>query len=84
MKRLIAIALLSCQPTVTPAPASECDTACAVLERLECPEAKPTTKGLTCVLFCEQHENDGLIQIGCVARSQTLGDVRQCAVRCDR
>ena len=60
----------------------DCSRACEVLGSYDCPEAKPTKKGASCVRVCEA--NREMLSISCVSRAQSLDDVRTCHVECVR
>jgi hypothetical protein len=60
-------------------PTAPCEVACARMAALNCPEARPTPKGLTCVQVCAATPAYALDQ-GCVARATTLEALRACGV----
>ncbi len=58
-----------------------CYLACQKLEKLGCPEAKPTAAGATCTQVCTNTESSGVISMNpeCVARSSSCPIARACA-----
>jgi hypothetical protein len=60
--------------------ASECDAACAVLEKLGCPESKATPAGASCLDVCAA--NAGRLDTSCVAKATSAETVRTCHVKC--
>lgn len=55
---------------------SPCGRACARLEQLGCPEAKPTPKGTTCSEVCENAVAEGIkLDTDCIERATACSDV---------
>lgn len=78
---LALLALPRCTPAADPWGASEdCAGACSVLRSLGCPESQATAGGETCEAVCTG--NIESLNVGCVARSESVADVRSCNVRC--
>lgn len=74
-------------PPVTPAPVltPSCTTACANLERLGCPEARPTKGGLACVTICERASQIQDMRLGCVSSASNFTALLACeTVRCTK
>lgn len=86
---LVGLVACSAQPTspVAPVPtaprAPSCAAACANLERLGCPEARPTKGGLACVTICERASQIQDMRLACVVAASSFTALRACeTVRC--
>jgi len=81
-------ALVACGPSPMPAGydpkqvTGSCADACARLDSLGCPEARPTPGGHGCVEVCEATASLGQLLVGCVSRAQTVDAMRACHVGC--
>ena len=60
-------------------PATVCERACSRLAALNCPESRPTERGLTCVQVCESTPAYAL-DPACVAEATTQAGLRACGV----
>lgn len=90
LQRIVAVALVSIvacarQPPrepdiviVMPDAGHGCDSACAVLAELQCPNVAPASA--SCVDFCVA--NSDLLDVPCVAAQRTRGGLARCHVRC--
>ncbi len=93
---LLALLLVGC-PATAPGPASPelpplgppsaypatFEGACANLERLRCPEARPTRSGISCPRVLERAAELRDIHVACIASASDLVDLRACGgVRC--
>lgn len=89
---VLMVSVTVCRPTNAPATldapdglaATNCQAACERMAALGCPEAKPTTAGLSCVQVCEDVLDAAFIPIQptCIAGAQSIDAVRACNVRC--
>jgi hypothetical protein len=62
---------------------ASCSSACSNLERLGCPEARPTTRALTCVTICERASAIQDMRLACVSAAPSFTALRACeTVRC--
>lgn len=83
-----AIVLAACEelPIRRPEPGQPgCEPACLNLARLDCPEAKVTKAGTSCVALCEMVVSRGLSEIdtACISGSSNRPEVQTCAgIRC--
>jgi len=60
-----------------------CESACARLAALHCPEAKPTKSGVACAELCARTEQRlENLPTTCVAGATSIPAVRACGVRC--
>lgn len=59
-----------------------CERACARLDALHCPEAKPTKSGVACPALCERGQALEGMPTSCVAGAASIPAVRACGVRC--
>lgn len=86
----LVVAAASCchppAPVVSPDASlteATCETACANLERLHCPEAKPNAKGITCPQVCQHAERLRDMSLACVTTASDLASLSTCgSVRC--
>jgi hypothetical protein len=84
------VAAVSCCHTPAPVVSPDatfveatCETACANLERLHCPESKPNAKGMTCPQVCQHAERLRDMNLACVTTASDLASLSQCgSVRC--
>ncbi len=86
---LFVVLLVACSPSPVPpvVPGQPgCEPACLALARLDCPEAKPSRAGASCVEICERlvaSPTLGRIDTACVSGAESVDQVRTCAgVRC--
>ena len=87
---LVVAAASCCHPPPAPVVSPDatfaeatCETACANLERLHCPEAKPNAKGITCPQVCLVAERLRDMNLACVTTASDLASLSTCgSVRC--
>lgn len=78
---LFAIGFAGCAPAYSiPQDNGDCNAACAVLAKWQCPEGKPTPNGAPCVAVCEA--NRELLSVSCVAVAESIDGLRACRVGC--
>ena len=69
-------------PPPAPAPSTTCESACARLRALGCPESASTAHGAPCEAVCAVADDAMVIDPGCVASAQDVAAMRRCGVRC--
>ena len=75
-----ADAALPAPEEVDAAAHTPCYLACKQLEKLGCPEAKPTTGGATCTQVCTNVESSGVVSFNpsCVASAKNCAQAKAC------